>query len=123
MPLIVLPILVVLACIALIPLSIVQRFRVGTRRRQARGWVAMLNLSAVAISAVVFLAGTIAISPWIPEALTYTLAGLAAGGVLGLIGIALTKWEYAGRRLHYTPNWWLVLAITVIVAGRVLYGF
>lgn len=25
--------------------------------------------------------------------------------------------------MHYTPNRWLVLAITVTVTGRILYGF
>ena len=113
MPLLALAILVILAFIALIPFSIIQRFRVGTSRRQARGWVAMLNLMAIAFSAVLFLVGAFITSRWIPEALTYTLAGFGAGCALGLLGVALTRWEYAGRRLHYTPNRWLVLTITI----------
>lgn len=123
MPLLALAILVILLVLALIPLSIIQRFRVGTSRRQARGWVAMLNLIAVVFSAVLFLVGAFITSRWIPEALTYTLAGFGAGCVLGLLGVALTRWEYAGSRLQYTPNRWLVLTITVVVAARVLYGF
>jgi hypothetical protein len=83
----------------------------------------MLNLIAVAFSAVLFLVGAFITSRLIPEALIYTLAGLGAGCVLGLLGIGLTRWEYAGRRLQYTPNRWLVLTITVVVAARVLYGF
>ena len=123
MPLLALAILVILIFVALIPLSIVQRFRVGTSRRQARGWVAKLNLIAVAFSAVLFLVGAFITSRWIPDAHTYTLAGFGAGCVLGMLGIALTRWEYAGRRLQYTPNRWLVLTITIVVAARVLYGF
>lgn len=123
MPLIVLGILIVLAFIAVIPLSLIQRFRMGTARRTARGWVATLNLTAVALSVVLFFAGTLITSRWIPEAPTYTMYGLAGGCVLGLLGIALTRWEYVGESLKYTPNRWLVLAITLLVTARVLYGF
>ena len=123
MPLIVLAMLVVLAVIALIPFSIVQRFRRGTARRRARGWVATLNLVAIAISIALFLIGALITSQWIPEALTYTLTGLAAGCVLGLLGLALTRWEFSAGRIDYTPNRWLVLAVTLLVAGRVFYGF
>ena len=122
-PLIALAILLVLAFIALIPVSIVLRFRAGTRRQQARGWVATLNLIAIALSTTLFLLGALVSSRWIPATLTYTLAGLGTGCVLGLLGIALTRWEYLNGRLHYTSNRWLVLAITLVVTTRVLYGF
>jgi hypothetical protein len=45
------------------------------------------------------------------------------GAVLGLIGTAMTHWEYIGGRVQYTPNRWLVLAVTLVVAARVSYGF
>jgi hypothetical protein len=122
MPLIALAIVIVLAFIALIPFSIVQRFRMGTARRQARGWVAALNLVAIAISLALFLAGALITTQWIPGAFTYTLLGLAVGGMLGLIGTALTRWEYIGGGVQYTPNRWLVLAITLAVTARVSYG-
>jgi hypothetical protein len=122
-PLIFLAIFVVLAIVALIPISIVQRFRSGTVRRPARVWLATLNLGAVAFSVALFLAGALVTSRWVPEALRYTLAGLGVGAVLGLVGIAITRWDRAGGRLHYTPNRWLVFAVTMIVAARVFYGF
>lgn len=123
MPLIALAIVTILAFIAIIPFSIVQRFRMGTARRQARRWVATLNLIAIAISVALFLAGALITSRWIPEALVYTLLGLSVGAVLGLAGTLLTRWEYIGGRVHYIPNRWLVLAITLVVTVRVLYGF
>ena len=123
MPLIALAIVIVLAFIALIPFSIVQRFRMGTARRQARGWVATLNLIAIAISLALFLIGALITTQWIPGALTYTLLGLAVGSMLGLVGLVLTHWEYAGGGIKYTPNRWLVLAITLVVTVRVSYGF
>jgi hypothetical protein len=122
-PLIVLAVLVLLAIVALIPISIVQRFRVGISRRQARGWVAALNLIALMLSIALLLAGAWIAQRWLPEALAYTAGGLAAGAVLGLLGIALTRWERVDRRLFYTPNRWLVTLITLVVTARVLYGF
>jgi hypothetical protein len=122
-PLIALAMLVVLLVIALIPISIVQRFRAGTARRPARRWVATLNLVAFAFSLVLFVGGAAVSGLWLPDALRYTLAGAGLGGVLGVLGVALTRWELAAGRWHYTPNRLLVLAITLVVAGRVFYGF
>ena len=39
------------------------------------------------------------------------------------VGLRLTRWEPASGGLHYTPNRWLVLAITLVVTGRLFYGF
>jgi hypothetical protein len=122
-PLIVVAVLVVLTIVALIPISIVQRFRVGIRRRQARAWVAAVNLVALLLSIVLVLTGAWITSRWLPDALPYTAAGLGLGSVLGLVGIALTRWEHVDRRLFYTPNRWLVTLITLVVTARVLYGF
>ena len=40
MPLLIVPVLVILAVIALIPVSLVQRYRMATARQRARGWLA-----------------------------------------------------------------------------------
>lgn len=123
MPLLVLALLVPLALIVLIPLSLVQRIRRGTVRRQARGWAVTANLIAVSVSMVFFLAGALVTSTWAPHALTYTLAGLGVGALLGLVGFALTRWDTASGKLHYTPSRWLVLTVTLVVTARILYGF
>ena len=34
----------------------------------------------------------------------------------------MTRWEHAPRALHYTPNRWLILIITLAVSARLLYG-
>ena len=44
MPLLLIPVFVVIAAIALIPFSLVQRYRMGTARQRARGWLAIVNL-------------------------------------------------------------------------------
>lgn len=105
------------------PLMIVQRFRMGTARRPGRGWVATLNLVAVVFSVGVFVVAAAITTFWVPHALGYSLVGLLVGGLLGLAGLALTRWERTPGALHYTPNRWLVLLITVAVAARLLYGF
>jgi hypothetical protein len=40
-----------------------------------------------------------------------------------MIGLLLTRWEAEPGALHYTPNRWLVLAITLVVTARLAYGF
>ena len=123
MPLLILPVVVVLAVIALVPISLVQRYRMGTSRQRARGWLASINLAGLSLSAIVFLASAAVTSVWVPHALTYTLGGLASGCALGIVGLWLTRWEPAAGSLHYTPNRLLVLAITLVVTARLLYGF
>lgn len=123
MPLLLLLVFVVLAIVALIPVSIVQRYRAGTSRQRARGWLAAINLAGLALSVVLFLTSAAITSIWVPSALTYTAAGLAVGCVLGIVGLGLTRWEPSIDSLHYTPNRALVLGITLVVAARLLYGF
>ena len=123
MPLLLIPVLVVIALVALVPISLVQRYRMGTSRQRARGWLATLNLVGISISAVMFLAGAAVTNYWVPHALTYSAAAFAAGCALGIVGLWLTRWERAPGALHYTPNRLLVLAITLVVTARIAYGF
>jgi hypothetical protein len=124
------PILVLLAvllmtvavAIALVPLGLVQRYRAATANRVARPWVATLNLAVLSFSLLLFLAGAAVTSIWVPKALSYSLGGVAVGALLGLLGLALTRWETRNERLHYTPNRLLVLAITLMVTVRLAYG-
>ena len=114
---------VIVVPVVLLPLSLVQRYRVGTARRPARGWMVTLNLAGLSLSTVLFLLTAALTNAWVPEAFRYALTGLATGCVLGLLGLVLTRWETGSRSLHYTPNRWLVLGITLVVTGRVFYGF
>ena len=122
MPLLLVALLVPLLVIVLIPVALVQRIRRGTMRRQARGWVITANTIAVALSTAMFLVGALITSRWAPEVLRYSLGGLGIGAVLGLFGSVLTRWEIVRGVVHYTPNRWLVLAVTLVVAARILYG-
>ena len=123
MPILIVPVLVVLAVVALIPISIVQRYRMGTSRQRARRWLAAINIVGLALSSVMFLVSAAFSNIWVPHALSYTAAGLGTGMVLGIVGLALTRWERGPGTLHYTPNRWLILAITLVITARVIYGF
>lgn len=118
-----LPLLIVGVLVLALPLSLVQRYRLGTARRRGRRWIANINLVMLTLSAAIFFWSAALTNFWVPHAFGYSLLGLLGGAVLGLIGIALTRWEETGRALHYTPNRWLVLMITVVVVTRLLYGF
>ena len=81
------------------------------------------NTVVVMLSTVMFLIGALITSQWVPDALRYSLGGLGIGALLGLIGFALTRWESSRGVVHYTPNRWLVLTVTTLVAARIFYGF
>jgi len=122
-PLLILLVLVILAFVALIPIALVQRYRRGVARQRARGWLISVNLVGLALSIMMFLLSSAVTSIWLHPALVYTLAGLATGFVLGVVGLWMTRWEPTNDGIYYTPNRWLVLTITLVVTGRVLYGF
>ena len=113
---------VILASVVLIPVAIVQRYRAGTMRRRARAWLATVNVAGISISMVLFLAGAAVTNIWVPEAFVYACAGVLGGGLIGVVGLLLTRWEPRHDGFYYTPNRWLVLAITLAVTGRLAYG-
>lgn len=108
--------------VLLLPLSLVQRYRVGKARRLARGWMVTTNLVSMGISVAIFLAGAAITSVWVPRALPYATLGLLGGAVLGWLGLLASRWEPTPAGLHYTPNRLLVLAITLVVTARIAYG-
>ena len=101
---------------------LVQRYRVGTARRQARPWLATFGLVMMAGSTIFFLTGAGLTSFWVQDAFPGALAGVGIGLVLGMAGVLVSRWEATPGSLHYTPNKWLVLAITAAVSARLLYG-
>jgi len=121
-PLLLLLLLLPLLVVAMTPFLLIQRYRAGSARREARPWLATLNIAVLAFSAVFFLGSAAFTTIWIPRSLSGALIGMAIGVVLGAFGSLLTRWEPAIRSLHYTPNRWLVLIVTLIVSARVAYG-
>lgn len=125
MPLLLLLLLVialVLLWLLLWPFALWRRYRTGRARRRAVAWVAGLNAWSLLASACVFLFGAAVTGYWVDEALRYAGIGLGLGLLLGLFGLALTRFEATPQGLYYTPNRWLVLALTLVVAARIAYG-
>ena len=114
---------VLLALAGVILLSLALRYRAGTARRQARPWVASLNVWATSFSVVFFLSFTFLLSFWVASAFRYALIGIGVGGIVGLLGLALTRWENGREGLFYTPNRWLAFLIVFAIAARVVYGW
>ena len=114
---------VLLAFAGLVLLSLALRYRAGTARRQGRRWVATMNLWATSFSAALFLCFTFLISFWLGPTLRFALIGLAVGGLLGLVGLAVTRWESQPAGLFYTPSRWLALLVMLAIAARLVYGW
>ena len=125
MPIIVLALLVfvLLAFVGVVLLSLALRYRAGTARRQARRWIASLNVWMTCLSVVFFLSFTLLLSFWVGSAFRFALIGMGFGAILGLVGLALTRWESRSEGLFYTPNRSLALIIVFAIAARALYGW
>jgi hypothetical protein len=114
---------VLLAFGGLILLSLALRYRAGTARRQARRWVASLNVWATSFSVVFFLSFSFLLSFWVASAFRYALIGIGVGAIVGLLGLTLTRWESRREELFYTPNRWLAFLVVFAIAARVVYGW
>lgn len=125
MPIILIALLffVLLAVGGVVLLSLALRYRAGTARRQGRRWVASLNVWMTSLSAVFFLSFTFLISLWLGTAFRFALIGMCFGALLGLLGLALTRWESQREGLFYTPSRWLALLVTLAIAARFIYGW
>ena len=125
MQLLLIPLLVlvmVLLWALLLPVALIQRYRYGKSRRRAIGWTVALNLFASFVSMLLFFFSAWIAGHWIVDAPVYAAIGVSLGLLLGLVGLALTRFEPEAGALYYTPNRWLVLALTTIVAARLGFG-
>jgi len=88
---------------------------VGRQRlSRVRPWV-----SVTLFPALVLLLGVAALAR--PEAIAALVAGLVAGAALGTWGLKLTKFERTPEGPFYTPNMHLGIALSLLLAGRILY--
>ncbi|RNF82199.1 DUF1453 domain-containing protein [Montanilutibacter psychrotolerans] len=125
MPLLLIPLLLVvlvLLWLLLLPVAMRQRYRAGTARRRAMVWPLRINAFALAVSLLLLLVSSWLLGFWVEAALAHAAIGTAVGMLLGLGGLALTRFETLPQGWAYTPNRWLVLALSLLVAGRLLFG-
>ena len=84
------------------------------RLSRVRPWV-----SVTLFPALVLLLASAAFAR--PEALAMLAAGLVVGAALGTWGLKLTKFERTPEGFFYTPNMHLGIALSLLLAGRILY--
>ena len=126
MPLILLLPLIVAGAFALwvllLPISVIQRYRFGKARRRVQPWFVRANAWVLLVSGCVFVTSAWVLANWIEGALFDALAGLGVGGVAGLLGLALDRFENTPQGAFRTPNHWLVLGLSLLLAGRIAMG-
>jgi hypothetical protein len=126
MPLLIVPLVILLLLalwLLLLPLTLWQSYRLGKARRKAWPWLVKFNAWMLLLSAVLFVISMAITNVWWPGALAYALAGVAVGLLSGVAGLWLSRFELTPQGLYYTPNAWLVLVLTLLVAGRIAMGF
>lgn len=113
---------VVALWMVLLPLSLFQRYRFGKARRRVQPWFVRANAWLLSLSALAFVLFAWVSGNWIEGALPDAVAGLALGGLLGALGLVLDRFEWTSRGMFRTPNRWLVLGLSLLVAGRIVLG-
>ena len=106
----------------LVPVGLWQRYRLGKARRRLVPWLVRINVWLLLLSTAVFLFSAWLVGFWVEAAMAFACAGLAGGLLVAIAGLALTRFEHEDGVQFYTPNRWIVLALTLIVAARIGYG-
>ena len=116
------PLLLFLPLLVLLPVALVQRYRMGRARRRAVRWAMGLNGALLLVSTVVFVFSAWLAGHWVAMAVPYAAGGWVAGLLVGLLGVLLTRVEHVPPAHYFTPNRWLVLGVTLVVAIRIGVG-
>ncbi|CAN5360317.1 hypothetical protein BH10PSE17_BH10PSE17_25250 [soil metagenome] len=107
---------------ALIPLigwRLYKRFRRMVGRQTSVAWRHWTTV--VVFPTILTLLGTFAFRS--PLALEALFGGVAAGLILALVGLRLTRFEHTPQGFFYTPNAHIGIALTLLFAGRIAYRF
>lgn len=108
--------------LVLLPISLWARYASGRARRRAQQWIIRGNAWLLAFSVPLLLFSAWLASHWTHAALRDALLGLLLGILVGIASLWLTRFERDAKGLVYTPNRWLVLALTTLVALRIAAG-
>lgn len=111
--------LAVVAIAALLAWRAYARFRrmVGRQRlSKVRPWITLAIFPSLVVLLVVSAHAH-------PERLVLLAAGLAAGGVLAVVGLRKTRFEPTPQGLYYTPNAHIGIALSMLFVARIIYRF
>lgn len=111
--------MVLLAAIPLVMWRLYSRMKRMIGRQQSRAWRHW--------TAVVFLPLVLGLFGWVAAksstAIVCLTGGMAAGALLALYGLHLTRFEKTNEGMFYTPNPVIGISLTLLFVGRVMYRF
>jgi hypothetical protein len=110
---------VMFALIPLILWRMYSRIRRMVGRQKSIAW--RQRLTVFFFPLVILSLGFISYSQ--PESLIALIGGLAIGTGLGIFGHRLTRFEQTDEGLFYTPNAHLGIALSLLLAGRIMYRY
>ena len=105
--------------VAFIGFALFRRFRGMVGRQPLVPSRLMFRVGLLALAALLFLIPSLSR----PAAAAASLAGLVVGGLIGLAGLRLTRFERTPERDYYTPNTYLGLAVFGVFLARLAYNF
>ncbi len=97
--------------------GIYRRVRRNIGRQPLRTARIIISLVVLSLVTILVLAGALAF----PKLLLGVACGILAGGVLGFVGLRLTKFETTDQGHFFVPNMYIGLALSLLLAGRLLY--
>src|SRR4051794_41273867 len=82
-----------------------------------------MNVWMTSFSALLFLFIAFLMSFWFGPTLQFAFAGFAIGGLLGLLGLVLTRWEVQHEGLFYTPSRSVAVVFTFSITAPFVFGW
>ena len=107
--------------LALLPFSLWQRYRLGKKQRRVWPWHNTLNMGLLLASSLCLLGW--ASLGWVADAMPMAVAGWLLGLVLGGVNLASSQQQIQDGQYRVTPNGWIVLGLTLLVAARLALVF
>ena len=105
--------------VAFLGFALFRRYRRMVGRQPLVPSRLMFQVGLLALAALLFLSSSLGQ----PAAAAASLAGLVVGGLIGLAGLSLTRFERTPERDYYTPNTYLGLAVFGVFLARLAYNF
>lgn len=109
--------------VPLVGLILYRRVRRNFGRQPLRVGRLMLRSGLLALVAAILLVVGLVGAGAASTAGLGVLAGLAAGGVLAVVGLRMTRFEHGASGHWYTPNPMIGVALTALLLGRLAYRF